>query len=164
MEEARQRLQGAIGAKDTLSLKGLDGGSELTLKSDNDMSETADVRDPLRALTPLDQGNHDAANCKPQNSFASCAGKKGQARNECAVNYMNGYNIGMISANNTLKQAYEMGQEAKRKSKEHLAPSPRGASDPCGPYWVEAFFNGVYDVQWRARKAFVKTDKQKASN
>lgn len=164
MEEARQRIQGATGTKDTLSFKGLDGGgSELTLKSDNELSET-DARDAPGSLTPLDQGNHDATNCRPQSSMAFCGGKTGQARNACVANYMNGYNSGMIRANNTLAEAYRLGQEAKRQSKENMAPVPRRASDPCGVFWIEAFFNGVYDVQWRARKAFVKTDKQKASN
>lgn len=160
LEEARQRLQGAIGNKDTLSFKGLDSGSELTLKLDNEMTES-DARDAPGSLTPLDQGNHDATNCRPQSSMAFCGGKTGQARNACVANYMNGYNSGMIRANNTLAEAYRLGQEAKRQSKENMAPVPRRASDPCGVFWIEAFFNGVYDVQWRARKEFVKNEKEK---
>lgn len=87
-------------------------------------------------------GEKDAGDCLPQNSAGYCAeAPSPSAKQECIKNYQNGYRVGKIRAENTLRQAHTKGQLDKEAGR---APEKRekGAHGTCGAHWYTAYYAG----------------------
>jgi hypothetical protein len=85
------------------------------------------------------RGQKDGSDCLPMSAGTYCVGLSANVTAQCVQNYQNGYRVGEKAAENTLRQAYQKGQDDKQAGK---PASIRGVQGTCGVRRQEAYNSG----------------------
>jgi len=153
-EETKQRLLGETNSLDpsSLSLMGVEPAPELQLMTgDESVSSSAGTNRPnntaaapVRHSEAFTMGLNDASQCYSQNAGSRCSGVTGDQWQACLSDYRSGYQVGDKQRQQSMDEAYRVGQSAGAGGLLADAASDPRALGPCRTQWIEAYNRGYF--------------------
>lgn len=159
-EATKQRLLNGMpgyGSSSELSLKGMDSGSELHLKTgDEAMGSSAssgssentggdrDKNSRRKMMSDAyNKGYADASRCFSQNAGLSCMNASREEGESCLSAYRAGFASGDGERKSLMEEAYQAGLNAGNDPYANGASDPR-AVGPCRVQWIESYNRGHF--------------------
>lgn len=153
-EQTKERLLGETKSSDpnSLSLMGVEPAPELQLmtgdeslgSSGTNPSNQAQGGAPAKRSEAFSKGFQDASQCYSQNAGPYCSGITGDQWQACLSDYRSGYQVGDKKRQQSMDEAYRVGQSAGAGGGLADADSDPRALGPCRTQWIEAYDRGYF--------------------
>lgn len=153
-EAAKERLLGETKSSDpnSLSLMGVEPAPTLQLMTgDDSISPPTGTNPPNNAAAApvkhsdaFNKGFQDASQCYSQNAGPYCSGLTGDQWQTCLSDYRSGYQVGDKQRQQSMDEAYRVGQSSGASGLLADATSDPRALGPCRTEWVEAYNRGYF--------------------
>ena len=153
-EDTKNRLLGETKSSDpnSLSLMGVEPAQDLQLMTgDESISPPAGTNSPNNAAAApvkhseaFTMGFNDANQCYSQNAGSRCSGVTGDQWQACLSDYRSGYQVGDKQRQQSMDEAYRVGQSAGASGLLADAASDPRALGPCRTQWIEAYNRGYF--------------------